>query len=213
MAQTQEWKQLAEDMVESQIVKRGIKDQKVLEVMRNTPRHQFVPAEYQSLAYQDRPLPIGHQQTISQPYIVALMTALLELEGTEKILEIGTGSGYQAAVLSQMAQLVFSIEIVEPLARSSARLLSKLGHQNVEVRYGDGYRGWPEQAPFDRIVVTAAPPEVPQALVDQLAVGGCMVIPVGEYYQELVLITKSDNGITQKDIIPVRFVPMVKEKK
>lgn len=205
-----DWQVQAEQMVSSQISKRGIKDKQVLEVMRNTPRHLFVPNDYQIAAYQDRPLPIGHQQTISQPYIVALMTELLELTGEEKVLEIGTGSGYQAAVLARMAGSVYTIEIVEPLARSSAALLKKLEYDNVEVRYGDGYKGWPDQAPFDRIIVTAAPPEIPQALVDQLAVGGRMVLPVGEDYQELVLLTKTEKGVTRKDIIPVRFVPMVK---
>ena len=205
-----DWQVQAEQMVTSQISKRGIKDKQVLEVMRNTPRHLFVPDDYQIAAYQDRPLPIGHQQTISQPYIVALMTELLELSGEEKVLEIGTGSGYQAAVLAQMAGAVYTIEIVEPLAISSAALLKKLEYNNVEVRYGDGYKGWPEQAPFDRIIATAAPAEIPQALVDQLAVGGLMVLPVGEDYQELVLLTKTAKGVTRKDIIPVRFVPMVK---
>jgi protein-L-isoaspartate(D-aspartate) O-methyltransferase len=138
------------------------------------------------------------------------MTELLELTGTEKVLEIGTGSGYQAAVLAQLADSVYTIEIVEPLARSSETLLQKLGFHNVEVRYGDGYQGWPLHAPFDRIIVTAAPEEIPQALVDQLAVGGRMVLPVGKHYQELVLLTKSSNKVTRKDIIPVRFVPMVK---
>ena len=207
-----DWQVQAEQMVSSQISKRGIKDKQVLEVMRNTPRHLFVPDDYQIAAYHDRPLPIGHQQTISQPYIVALMTELLELSGEEKVLEIGTGSGYQAAVLAQMAGSVYTIEIVEPLARSSAALLKKLEYDNVEVRYGDGYEGWPEQAPFDRIIVTAAPPEIPQALVDQLALGGRMVLPVGGDYQELVLLTKTDKGVTRKAIIPVRFVPMVKPK-
>jgi protein-L-isoaspartate(D-aspartate) O-methyltransferase len=205
-----DWQVKAEQMVSSQISKRGIRDKQVLENMRNTPRHLFVPEEYQMAAYEDRPLPIGHQQTISQPYIVALMTELLELNGEDKVLEIGTGSGYQAAVLAQMARSVYTIEIVEPLARSSAALLKKLEYDNVEVRYGDGYKGWPEQAPFDRIIVTAAPPEIPQALVDQLAIGGRMVLPVGEDYQELVLLTKTEKGVTRKDIIPVRFVPMVK---
>ena len=205
-----EWQIQAENMVTTQIEKRGVKDQRVLEVMRNTPRHLFIPGSYNSAAYQDGPLPIGYDQTISQPYIVALMTELLTLDGTEKVLEIGTGSGYQAAVLAQLAHRVYSIEIVEPLAKSSAALLKKLGHDNVEVRYGDGYEGWPDKAPFDRIIVTAAPPEIPQALVDQLAVGGRMVLPVGKHYQELVLLTKTEKGVTRKDIIPVRFVPMVK---
>ena len=208
----QDWQVKAEYMVSSQISKRGISDKQLLEIMHSTPRHLFVPKPYQAAAYEDRPLPIGHQQTISQPYIVALMTALLKLSGKEKVLEIGTGSGYQAAVLAQMAGSVYTIEIVEPLAKSSAILLKKLGYDNVSVRYGDGYKGWPQQAPFDRIIVTAAPPEIPQALVDQLAVGGRMVLPVGEDYQELVLLTKTEKGVTRKDIIPVRFVPMIKSE-
>ena len=199
----------AEEMVQTQIKERGIDDERVLKAMRVTPRHLFVPDEYQQLAYADGPLPIGYDQTISQPYIVALMSELLELKGGESVLEIGTGSGYQAAVLAQLAKSVYSIEIVEPLAESSAVVLKKLGHSNVRVRYGDGYQGWPEEAPFDRIIVTAAPEEIPQALIDQLAVGGRMVLPVGRHYQELVLVTKNEKRITRKDIIPVRFVPMI----
>lgn len=204
------WRQSAEKMVQTQIAERGVTDKGVLKVMKSTPRHLFVPAQYRQMAYQDGPLPIGHEQTISQPYIVALMTELLALTGDEKVLEIGTGSGYQAAVLAQLAKSVYSIEIVEPLAKQSAVLLEELGHDNVEVRFGDGYQGWPQQAPFDRIIVTAAPEEIPQALVDQLAVGGRMVLPVGSHYQELVLLTKNEKRVTRKDIIPVRFVPMIK---
>jgi len=200
-------------MVQSQIADRGVRDKRVLRVMQHTPRHLFVPASMKSMAYHDRPLPIGHDQTISQPYIVALMTELLELRGDEKVLEIGTGSGYQAAVLAQLAGTVYTIEIVEPLARSSAALLEKLGYENVEVRHGDGYQGWPEHAPFDRIIVTAAPEEIPPKLVDQLADGGIMVLPVGNYYQELVMLTKNRDKVVEKEIIPVRFVPMVKPDK
>lgn len=203
------WKQQADKMVKTQIVDRGVSDKRLLEVMRQTPRHLFLPESYRKQAYQDGPLPIGHQQTISQPYIVALMTELLQLKGDEKVLEIGTGSGYQAAILAQMVKFVYTIEIVEPLAKSSSVLLNKLGHENVEVKWGDGYQGWPEHAPFDRIIVTAAPEEIPQALIDQLAVGGRMVLPVGKHYQELVLVTKNEKKVTRKDIIPVRFVPMV----
>lgn len=199
-------------MVETQIVSRGVTDQRLLKVMRETPRHLFVPESYSYQAYQDGPLPIGHQQTISQPYIVALMTELLQLKGDERVLEIGTGSGYQAAVLAQLVKSVYTIEIVEPLAKSSSVLLKKLGHDNVIVKWGDGYKGWPEHAPFDRIIVTAAPEEIPQALIDQLAIGGRMVLPVGKHYQELVLVTKNEKKVTRKDIIPVRFVPMVHPK-
>ena len=199
-------------MVKTQILSRGITDQRLLKVLRETPRHLFVPASNSNQAYQDGPLPIGHRQTISQPYIVALMTELLKLKGDERVLEIGTGSGYQAAVLAQLTKSIYTIEIVEPLAKSSAALLKKLGHDNVFVKWGDGYQGWPEHAPFDRIIVTAAPEEIPQALIDQLAIGGRMVLPVGKHYQELVLITKNERKITRKDIIPVRFVPMVHPK-
>jgi len=207
---TNHWQLEAQKMVQTQILKRGIEDKRVLKVMSQTPRHLFVPESSQKLAYQDHPLPIGYDQTISQPYIVALMTELLQLTGEESVLEIGTGSGYQAAVLAQMTKSVYTIEIVEPLAKSSSALLKKLGHENVMVKYGDGYQGWPEHAPFDRIIVTAAPDEIPQALIDQLAIGGRMVLPVGKQYQELVLVTKTEKRVTRKDIIPVRFVPMVK---
>ncbi|TDI71075.1 MAG: protein-L-isoaspartate(D-aspartate) O-methyltransferase [Bacteroidetes bacterium] len=206
------WQMQAEKMVKTQIVSRGVADQRLLKVMRETPRHLFVPESYSNQAYQDGPLPIGHQQTISQPYIVALMTELLQLKGDERVLEIGTGSGYQAAVLAQLVKSVYTIEIVEPLAKSSSVLLKKLGHDNVIVKWGDGYKGWPEHAPFDRIIVTAAPEEIPQALIDQLAIGGRMVLPVGKHYQELVLVTKNEKKVTRKDIIPVRFVPMVHPK-
>ncbi len=213
MAQTGgEWQLLAEKMVQSQIEKRGVSDTRVLTAMRTTPRHLFVPISKRDMAYRDGPLPIGYDQTISQPYIVALMTELLELTGSEKVLEIGTGSGYQAAILSQLAESVYSMEIVEPLAKSSTELLKKLGYENVQVRYGDGYKGWPEHAPFDRIIVTAAPEEIPQDLVEQLAIGGRMVLPVGKHYQELVVLTKNARKVTRKDIIPVRFVPMIKGK-
>lgn len=198
-------------MVSTQIESRGVKNPKVLEALRSVPRHELVPPNVREGAYLDRPLPIGYGQTISQPYIVALMSEQLELEGNEKVLEIGTGSGYQAAVLSQLADRVYSIEIVEPLAERSRRDLKRLGFDNVEVRVGDGYKGWPEQAPFDAIIVTAAPPSVPSQLVDQLAVGGRMVIPVGKYHQELLLITRDEEGVKTQSLIGVRFVPMVHE--
>ncbi|MCJ7802679.1 MAG: protein-L-isoaspartate(D-aspartate) O-methyltransferase, partial [Candidatus Marinimicrobia bacterium] len=173
-------------------------------------RHLFVPQALSTMAYDDYPLPIGEEQTISQPYIVALMTDLLDLKGNEKILEIGTGSGYQAAVLSQLVDSVYTIEIVESLANTAKKRLEKLNFKNVIVKHGDGYKGWPSVAPFDAIIVTAAPEQVPQTLIDQLKVGGCIVIPVGDKWQELQLITKtSSDEIKRKTVIPVRFVPMV----
>jgi len=200
------------EMVRSQIEARGVKDARVLEVMRRIPRHLFVPADHKAQAYADYPLPIGSGQTISQPYIVALMTELADLTPTEKVLEIGTGSGYQSAVLSRLAGEVYSIEIVPELARESAGRLRDLGYGNVTVKEGDGYRGWPEHAPFDAILVTAAPDRIPQPLLDQLAPGGRMVIPVGSFFQELKVLTKDRNGkISEKDILPVRFVPMTGE--
>ena len=173
-------------------------------------RHLFTPPLYRSMAYSDRALPIGLGQTISQPYVVALMTDLLELEGTEKVLEIGTGSGYQAAILSQLVREVYTIEIVRPLADSSRALLRRLGYHNVSVRWGDGYKGWPDQAPFDAIIVTAAPPEIPPELVQQLRPGGRMVLPVGSLWQELKVITKNRDGkVTERSEGGVMFVPMV----
>jgi len=198
-------------MVDRQIDARGVSDPLVLEAMRTVPRHLFVPDDVRDAAYNDHPLPIGHGQTISQPYIVALMTDLAELSGGETVLEIGTGSGYQAAVLAEIVKDVYSIEIVEPLAATAAERLERLGYENVHVRHGDGYRGWPEHAPFDAIVVTAAPGHVPQPLVEQLKIGGRLVIPVGERYQELLQIVKTEDGATERDIIPVRFVPMTGE--
>ena len=199
-------------MVQKQIEGR-VEDERVLDVMRNTPRHLFVPEPLRSQAWHNRPLPIGHGQTISQPLIVAIMTEALELKGKEKVLEIGTGSGYQAAVLAQLADSVYSIEIVEPLAKSVKRRLDSLGYRNIQVLWGDGYKGWPEHAPFDAIIVTAAPKEVPQALVAQLKMGGRMVLPVGSHFQELLLVTKTEQGVKERYITAVRFVPMVKEKK
>ena len=204
------WHTAAGRMVEEQIQMRGVTDNQLLQAMRQTPRHLFVPSHLQQYAYRDGPLPIGQEQTISQPYIVGLMSELLQLNGTEKVLEIGTGSGYQAAILAQLAAEVYTIEILQSLADSSRARLSRLGYDNAEVRWGDGYRGWPEQAPFERIIVTAAPEVVPPALVEQLAPGGIMVLPVGDYYQELRVIRKDLAGeISQQSIIPVRFVPMV----
>jgi protein-L-isoaspartate(D-aspartate) O-methyltransferase len=198
-------------MVAEQIRGRDVSDPAVLRAMERVPRHTFVPPELQSQAYDDNPLPIGNGQTISQPYIVAYMTEALELQPGHRVLEIGTGSGYQAAVLAEIVREVYTIEIVEPLGRQSKALLESLS-KNVQVRIGDGYGGWPEHAPFDRIIVTAAPDHVPQPLVDQLAVGGRMVIPVGTDYQELLVISKTEKGLVQRRTIPVRFVPLTRKK-
>jgi protein-L-isoaspartate(D-aspartate) O-methyltransferase len=178
--------------------------------MRKVPRHLFVPADQQRLAYEDHPLPIGKDQTISQPYIVAYMSQALELKPTHKVLEIGTGSGYQAAVLGELAAQVYTIEIVKELADRATLALADAGYKNVHVRHGDGYAGWTEHAPFDAIMVTAAPDHVPQPLIDQLAPGGRMIIPVGDYFQELRLIHRTEQGIVQRSTIPVRFVPLTR---
>ena len=199
-----------ERMVREQIESRGIRGAELLRVLRATPRHLFVPIACRPMAYDDHPVPIGYAATISQPYIVALMTELLAPAKKHRVLEIGTGSGYQAAVLSQLAQQVYTIEIVPELAKSAQRILSDLRYRNVTVRQGDGYKGWPEQAPFNGIMVTAAPPEVPPALIDQLANRGRLVAPVGlGWNQELVLIEKDANGrIRRRSAGGVVFVPM-----
>lgn len=199
-----------EEMIKFQIEARGIKDKKVLAAMKKVKRHLFVPSGLRNFAYYDQALPVGQGQTISQPYVVALMTELLLLKGDERVLEIGTGSGYQAAILAEIAGEVYTIEILPVLAQSSERLLNQLGYKNIKVRCGDGYQGWPEQAPFDAIIVTCAPPNIPQALIDQLADGGRLVIPLSEEVQELKVLIKKKNKIEIEDIIPVRFVPMVK---
>ena len=198
-------------MVDTQLSARDISNPAVLRAMSHVPRHLFVPADVREFAYDDRPLPIGQNQTISQPFVVAYMTEALQLLPSHTVLEIGTGSGYQAAVLAELVRQVYTIEIVPELAERARRTLVETGYRNVEVRTGNGYLGWPEHAPFARIIVTAAPPEIPQALVDQLAVGGIMVLPVGAAaaFQEIVVVAKSTNGVTQKKTIPVRFVPMV----
>ena len=199
-------------MVREQITARGITDARVLGTLAKVPRHEFVPVAQRARAYEDGPLPIGHGQTISQPYIVAFMTAALNPRPTDRVLEIGTGSGYQAAVLAGLVAQVYSIELVEPLARRAEADLKRLGFANVQVRCGDGYLGWPEAAPFDAIIVTCAPEQVPQALVDQLKPGGRMIIPVGSQWevQELYLLRKGPSGLEQKAVLPVRFVPMVR---
>jgi len=202
---------LRKKMVEQQIIARGVKDPKVISAMLKVPRHKFVPPEELPYAYSDQPLPIGEGQTISQPYIVALMTEALHLTGNERVLEIGTGSGYQTAVLAEIAKEVYSIEILESLALKARRRLKELGYENVKIKIGDGYRGWKEYAPFDAIIVTAAPTHIPPPLIDQLKAGGRMIIPVGKYFQELILIVKTEKGVIKEHIIPVRFVPMVGE--
>jgi len=201
-----------ENMINSQIKARGVTDERVLKAMHKVERHLFVPLMYRHLSYGDHPLPIGEGQTISQPYIVALMTELLELKGGEKVLEIGTGSGYQAAILAELAKEVYTIEILEPLAERSQKLLKELGYENIKVKHGDGFLGWPEYAPFDAIIVTCAPEEVPLALLEQLAEGGRLVIPVGTRWQELKQLKKIEGKIVSKSIIPVRFVPMLRDK-
>jgi protein-L-isoaspartate(D-aspartate) O-methyltransferase len=201
-------------MVRDQIEDRGIADTAVLGAMKRVPRHLFVSPELQDLAYADQPLPIGLDQTISQPYIVALMTELLALKKDDRVLEIGTGSGYQAAVLAEIVDSVWTIEILGPLAKTAEERLRKLGYSGVLVRHGDGYAGWPECAPFDGIIVTAAAEHIPEPLIQQLKDGGRMVIPVGSAFsiQNLVLIEKRDGKITKQSVASVRFVPLVREK-
>jgi protein-L-isoaspartate(D-aspartate) O-methyltransferase len=200
-------------MVAEQMAARDITDARVLDAMRKVPRHLFVPPDQQRAAYEDYPLPIGKDQTISQPYIVAYMTQALEVKPTHKVLEIGTGSGYQAAVLGELAAQVYTIEIVADLAERATKTLASAGYKNVHVRHGDGYVGWPEHAPFDAIMVTAAPDHVPQPLIDQLAPGGRMIIPVGDYFQELRLIHRTETGIVERSTLSVRFVPLTRNKR
>ena len=200
-------------MVDDQIRARGSADPAVLRAMERVQRHLFVPPSHRDAAYEDGPLPIGSGQTISQPYIVAYMTEALAVNRTSKVLEIGTGSAYQAAVLAEIVKEVYTIEIVEELGTRAAALLKELGYRNVHTRIGDGYKGWPEHAPFDAIVVTAAPDHIPQPLVDQLAVGGRMVIPVGRGDQEMVIVSKTPAGVVEKRTIAVRFVPLTREPK
>ncbi len=195
-------------MVAEQIEARGVTDRATLAAMGAVARHEFVPRQVAAEAYADHPLPIGHGQTISQPYVVAFMTEALHLEGGETILEVGTGSGYQAAVLACIVARVYTIEIVEPLAEAAAERLSRLGYRNVEVRAGDGYLGWPGAGPFDGIIVTAAAPRIPEPLEAQLKDGGRLVIPVGDELQEIVVVTRRGDAFEEKRVLPVRFVPM-----
>ena len=210
-----DYEELREAMVKMQIESRGVKDEDVLSVMRDVPRHLFIDESLWPKAYSDGPLPIGHGQTISQPYIVAFMTELLRPDTHHMVLEIGTGSGYQAAVLAKLVHHVYTIEIVPELGRNAKAALKRLGYDNISVRVGDGYKGWPEEEPFDRIIVTAAPEKVPEALVDQLKPGGRMVLPVGPRWwgQDLLVIEKNERGkVVRKNTIPVRFVPMIRQK-
>ncbi len=206
------YEKVRQRMVRDQVVARGIKNQKVIQAMLNVPRHLFVPTNYERMAYEDRPLPIGAGQTISQPYIVALMTETLELNKNMKVLEIGTGSGYQSAILAEIVNEVYTIEIIESLGKKAKKLLSGLGYDNVHVKIGDGYKGWPAKAPFDAIIVTCAPTDIPQPLKKQLKEGGRMIIPVGgSIVQELALLEKKAGTLKKKVVAPVRFVPMVRK--
>jgi protein-L-isoaspartate(D-aspartate) O-methyltransferase len=207
-----DYTRLREHMVKQQIMARGIEDPRVLEAMRKVPRHLFVPEKYRAFSYRDHPLPIGQGQTISQPYIVAFMTEALDLKPDEKVLEIGTGSGYQAAILAELVKEVYTIEIVEKLGKRARQTLEMLGYKNIHVKIGDGYKGWPEKAPFDAVIVTCAPERIPEALVQQLNDGGRMIIPVGKAgaIQELVRAVKKKGKLKKKEVMRVRFVPMVK---
>jgi protein-L-isoaspartate(D-aspartate) O-methyltransferase len=195
-------------MVDTQIVGGGVTDQAVVAAMRRVPRHRFMPDPDSEDAYGDFPLPIGYGQTISQPFIVAYMTQALKLKPDEKVLEIGTGSGYQAAILAELVSKVWTIEIVEPLARRAKETLAELGYSNVIVRAGDGYKGWPDESPFDAIILTAAPNHIPTPLLEQLAIGGRLILPVGDYPQRLVLIRRTKEGYKETELLPVAFVPM-----
>jgi len=211
--QVDRFKEMRENMVKMQIENRGITDKAVIAAMRKVERHLFVPEAHIQQAYGDHPLPIGYGQTISQPYIVAFMTEILKLDKSSKVLEVGTGSGYQAAILAEICDSVYTIEIVEELGNRAKQIFEKLGYTNIKVKIGDGYEGWYEYSPFDAIIVTCAPTHVPSPLKDQLKEGGRMIIPVGEnYVQELVLLTKKNDTLRQSSVLPVRFVPMVDEK-
>jgi protein-L-isoaspartate(D-aspartate) O-methyltransferase len=208
-AQGDDYESLRNAMVEQQVRQRGITRPDVLSAMRQVPRHLFVPESLRDRAYSEQPLDLGQGRTVYQPYVVALMTSLLDLKHSDKVLEVGTGTGYHAAVLSRIAREVYSIEIVEPVASQASKRLTAMGYHNVEVRVGDGYKGWPEKAPFDAILLSAAPKEVPKALLQQLKVGGKMVAPVGGFFQDLLVITKTADGLQRNMVIPVRLQPMV----
>ena len=206
-----QWESQRRHMVKYQLRKRGIKDERVLEAMSKVPRHQFVDGSWQELAYSNSPLPIAHNQTISQPYIVAYMSFAAEITSEDKVLEIGTGCGYQTAILGEIAQYVYSMEIIPQLAEQARRTLSQLGYKNIKVKTGDGYHGWAENAPYDAIIVTAVPEQIPQPLIDQLAINGKMVIPVGTEVQDIIVLTKTEERIVEEKTLPVRFVPMRKK--
>ena len=208
-----DWDTERQRMVTEQLQGRDIRDARVLDAMRKVPRHLFVPEPERASAHADSPLPIGYDQTISQPYIVGFMTQALDIAPGDRVLEIGTGSGYQAAVLAELAKEVYTIEIVAPLADRARETLSSLGYRNVHVRTGNGYLGWPEHAPYDRIMVTAAPDDVPPVLLEQLKVGGLMAIPVGVVTQELRILRRTPTGTETLRTLPVRFVPMVQKPK
>ena len=198
-------------MVQEQLMSRGVRDERVLAAMNKVPREEFVPQDSRAASYTDQPLPIGYGQTISQPYIVAFMTEQLRPKPSDRVLEVGTGSGYQAAILAELVAEVYSVEIVEPLAKNAEATLQRLGCKNVHLKIGDGYKGWPETAPFDAIIVTCAPDKVPQPLIDQLRDGGRMVIPVGDRFaQELYLLEKKNGQLKESVTLPVRFVPMMR---
>ena len=205
---------LREKMVRDQIERRGVSNKETLKAMRAVPRHLFVPQQMQAYAYEDRPLSIGNSQTISQPYIVAFMTASIQPDPSYRVLEIGTGSGYQAAVLGEIVKEVYTIEIIAELSKQAQKRFTDQGYTNIITKIGDGYSGWPEKAPFDAIIVTAAPPEVPQPLIDQLKEGGKLIIPVGPRYQvqSLQLITKKNGKVKTQNLFPVRFVPFTREE-
>lgn len=196
-------------MVETQIIARGIKDERVVAAMKKVPRHLFVPSDMIDYAYNDEPVPIGEGQTISQPYIVAYMTEALNLKAEDKVLEIGTGSGYQTAILAEIVSEVYTIEIIATLSLRAQELLAKLGYQNIHFKIGDGSFGWEENSPYDAIIVTAAPAKIPRPLEEQLKLDGRMVIPVGSGFQELFLVTKEKQGVKRKKLLPVRFVPLI----
>jgi len=205
-----EFRAMRESMVATQIEGRGVADPRVLEAMRKVPRHKFVLPDSVDAAYDDYPLPIGHGQTISQPYIVAYMCELAQLQGTHKVLEVGTGSGYHASVMAQIAAEIYTVEIIPELAAQAASTIAKLGYDNIHVRHADGYQGWKEEAPFDAIIVTAAADQIPPPLIEQLRDGGRMIIPVGlpAFIQQIVVVEKRDGRISSREVLPVRFVPL-----